>query len=142
LAEIDGREDLGHSAVDPAAAKAKEIKALLGGSVGRVPGKKTGGVVSGSGIPGLCSRRIAGSRRLGLGVLLAFTVKGIFATAAIVVAMLAATRDDTTQQNAVPLEQAAGGSPQELAQNQAGAVPVIRVSGGHGGAATQGVGEF
>jgi hypothetical protein len=75
-------------------------------------------------------------------VLLAFTVKGIFTTAAIVMAMLVATRDDATQQNAVPVEQTAGGSLQELAQNQAGAVPVFKVGGGHGGATTHSVGKF
>ena len=54
----------------------------------------TGSTLSDSGKPAPRSRRVAGGRRLGLGVLLAFTVKGIFTTAAMVMALAAAKMEE------------------------------------------------
>lgn len=50
---------------------------------------RTGSAVSDPGKPARCGTRVAGGNRLGLGVLLAFTVKGIFTTAAMCMALLA-----------------------------------------------------
>ena len=53
-----------------------------------------GSTASGAGKPSLRCEWFAGGRRLGLGVLLAFTVKGIFTTVLMVAALLAASLEE------------------------------------------------
>jgi len=63
--------------------------------------------VSGFGESAACGKGSAGARRLGLGVLLAFTLKGIVTTAAMVMALLAVWPDEVTQEDATPVVQTA-----------------------------------